>query len=344
MKAWRFVGPNRCAEQHEIPTPVPAAGEVLVKIGGAGVCHSDLHILSTGREGGASTFTLGHENAGWVAALGEGATGVHEGDAVAVYGCWGCGQCRACMTSFENYCTGRDITKPALFGGAGLDGGMAEYMIVPSTRHLLSLGSLTPWQAAPLTDAALTPYHAIRRAQAKFLPGDTVSVIGIGGLGHMAVQLLRALTACHVLAIDIDAKKLDFARSLGAHATFNSAIQDKEELNALLANKRCSVVLDCVGSAQSMELAIKIAGLDSQVMVLGLAGGEVPFCKRSIGWGVTLSFPFWGSRSELYEVLRLAESGAINPSIELHPMKEAAAVLSELNQGGIRGRAVLVPD
>ncbi len=138
-------------------------------------------------------FTLGHENTGHVAALGAGVTGWHEGDAVAIYGPWGCGRCRACRLSFENYCEHTSEVRGA-GGGLGLDGGMAEYVLVPSARLLVPLGDLDPVEAAPLGDAALTPYHAIARSRAALVPGTTALVIGVGGLGHMAIQILRALT------------------------------------------------------------------------------------------------------------------------------------------------------
>ncbi len=188
MKAVRFIAPGRPAEVVDLPEPRPGPGEVLLKIGGAGVCHSDLHVLEQGL-GFEGPFTLGHENAGWIAALGSGVQGWKEGDAVAVYGPWGCGRCRTCQGSAENYCENH-ASIPGYGGGLGSDGGMAEYMLVPSPRLLVPLGGLDPAEAAPLSDAALTPYHAIKQALPMLTPGAHVVVIGIGGLGHMAVQLL----------------------------------------------------------------------------------------------------------------------------------------------------------
>jgi propanol-preferring alcohol dehydrogenase len=212
MKAVRFLEVGRPAEIVDLPKPTPAPGEVLVRIAGAGVCHSDLHVLDEGI-GIAGPFTLGHENAGWIAALGEGVTGWKEGDPVAVYGPWGCGACHTCQTSAENYCE-RHATIPTYGGGLGSDGGMAEYMIVPSARLLVPLGRLDPVTTAPLSDAALTPYHAIKTALPLLTPDATVLVLGVGGLGHMAVQILRALTPARLIAGDIDDVKLALLQTL----------------------------------------------------------------------------------------------------------------------------------
>src|SRR5687767_331473 len=214
MRAVRFVGVGKHAEIAEVAQPEPGPGQVLIKIGGAGVCHSDLHVMEDDL-GFKPPFTLGHENAGWVDQLGEGVTGFKKGEAVAVYGPWGCGRCHACQLSMENYCENWEAL--ATFGGGlGSDGGMAEYMLVPSARLLVPLGTLAPAKAAPLGDAALTPYHAIKRALPALHGGSTAVVIGVGGLGHLAVQLLRALAPVHIVAADVDAAKLGQARSLGA--------------------------------------------------------------------------------------------------------------------------------
>lgn len=162
MRAVKFVGVGKPPEVVDVEKPSPKPGEILVRIGGAGVCHSDLHVLEEGL-GFEPGFTLGHENAGWIDAMGTGAAGFKEGDAVAVFGPWGCGHCHACQLSLENYCENWASIK-GFGGGLGLDGGMAEYMVVPNSRLLVPLGDLEPAKAAPLTDAALTPYHAIKRA------------------------------------------------------------------------------------------------------------------------------------------------------------------------------------
>ena len=173
--------------------PEPGAGQVLLKIGGAGACHSDLHILEAPPKPGPARapFTLGHENAGWVEKLGSGATGFAVGDPVIVYGPWGCGLCLNCRVGRENYCQNPGDTRA---GGLGSNGGMAPYFLVPSTRFLIPFGTLDPREAAPLSDAALTSYHAVKRSVHLLGPGSTAVVIGAGGLGQMAIQILRVLS------------------------------------------------------------------------------------------------------------------------------------------------------
>lgn len=344
MKALRFLAAHQPAAVLEIPCPQPGPGEVLIKIGAAGVCHSDLHLLSHGRPGGAAQFTLGHENAGWVAQLGANVSGLKEGDAVAVYGAWGCGHCGACMLSAENYCVNRPEGLPALFGGAGIDGGMAEYMLVPSVRHLVPIGRLPPHIAAPLTDAGLTPFHAITRANSKLRPGATVAVIGVGGLGHMALQILGAMSSCRVVAFDVMDVKLELAKAVGAHETHNLArARDESTFERFRGANACDVVLDCVGSDDTIGAAVKIAKINGIVMVLGLAGGIYPFSKAQLPWGTTLSFPYWGTRHELCEVIALAQSGEIRPHVVCHALAQGPDVLSQLESGQVNGRAVLVP-
>src|SRR5688572_10261075 len=215
MQAVRFVGIGRPAHIEDIRKPSPGPGQVLIRIGGAGVCHSDLHVMEEDL-GFTPPFTLGHENAGWISELGDGVEGFKEGDAVAVYGPWGCGRCHACQRSMENYCENWAQIE-GFGGGLGLDGGMAEYMLVPAARLLVPLGNLTPAKAAPLSDAALTPYHAIKRALPFLTADSTVVVLGVGGLGHMAVQLVRVLGPMRIVAADVDDGKLEQAKTLGAH-------------------------------------------------------------------------------------------------------------------------------
>ena len=195
MKAYQLIEWQQPAELRDVPVPEPGPGEVLIKVGGAGACHSDLHVMDwpAGTLPYELPFTLGRENAGWIEAIGAGVGGWQPDDAVAVYGAWGCGRCAACRQGRETLCE-RAAEIGAAGGGLGRDGGMAEYMLVPNARLLVALGELDPRDTAPLSDAALTPYHAIQSALPLLSPGTWALVIGVGGLGHMAVQLLRAVS------------------------------------------------------------------------------------------------------------------------------------------------------
>ena len=342
MKAVRFLEVGRPAEIVDLPKPTPAPGEVLVRIAGAGVCHSDLHVLDEGI-GIAGPFTLGHENAGWIAALGEGVTGWKEGDPVAVYGPWGCGACHACQTSAENYCE-RHATIPTYGGGLGSDGGMAEYMIVPSARLLVPLGRLDPVTTAPLSDAALTPYHAIKTALPLLTPDATVLVLGVGGLGHMAVQILRALTPARLIAGDIDDVKLSHARELGATHTINTREKTAtEEIRDLVGQRGVTVALDFVGAQATIDIAASVVGRNSRLSIVGLAGGTLHYAANNPPYGTQVTVPYWGSRTELMEVIALAQSGRIKATVETFPLEQANDVYQRLRDGKVQGRAILIP-
>ena len=343
MKAVRYIETGRPPEIVDVPVPIPAPGQVLVRIAGAGVCHSDLHVLDHGI-GIAGPFTLGHENAGWIAGLGAGVTGWKEGDPVAVYGPWGCGQCRQCQTSAENYCE-HHASIPTFGGGLGSDGGMAEYMIVPSPRLLVPLGRLDPVQGAPLSDAALTPYHAIKAALPLLTPDATVLVLGIGGLGHMALQILHALSPARMIAGDIDAAKLAFARQLGAGNVVDTGDERRaaEEIMDLVGERGVTVALDFVGAQPTVDLCSRVVGRASRLSVVGLAGGTLHYSANKPPYGCEVSIPYWGSRVELMEVIALAEAGRIAAEVESFPLEDAADVYQRLREGRIKGRAVLLP-
>ncbi|HEX6997219.1 MAG TPA: NAD(P)-dependent alcohol dehydrogenase [Gammaproteobacteria bacterium] len=343
MQSVRFVGVGRPAELQDVPKPSPGPGQVVVRIGGAGVCHSDLHIMEEDL-GFEPPFTLGHENAGWIAELGEGVTGFKEGDAVAVYGPWGCGRCHACQLSMENYCENWAAIK-GFGGGLGLDGGMAEYMLVPSARLLVPLGSLSPAKAAPLSDAALTPYHAIKRALPRLHAGSTAVVIGIGGLGHMAIQLLRVLAPVRIVAADVDDKRLEQAKSLGADDVVDNRNADEaaERIRQITGPRGAGLVLDCIGVQATVDLGARLLGRDSVWTIVGLGGGRHDFRHGSTPYGTSLSIPYWGSRIELMEVIAMAQDGRIHAETTEFPLAQAVDVYGKLEAGQITGRAVLIP-
>jgi propanol-preferring alcohol dehydrogenase len=344
MQAVRFVGVGRPPQIEDMPKPSPGPGQVLIKIGGAGVCHSDLHVMEEDL-GFTPPFTLGHENAGWVAALGQGVTGCKEGDAVAVYGPWGCGRCHACQLSMENYCENWAHVD-GFGGGLGLDGGMADYMLVPSARLLVPLGDLSPAKAAPLSDAALTPYHAIKRALPSLNGESTAVVLGVGGLGHMAIQLLRVLAPVTIVAADVDEKKLRHAETLGADHVVNNRNADEaaERIQKIAGNRGAALVLDCVGVQPTMELGAKLLRRNSVWTIVGLGGGHHDFHHGSTPYGTSMSIPYWGSRVELMEVIAMARDGRIHAETTEFPLNQAVEVYGQLKKGHITGRAVLVPD
>ncbi|HXV05247.1 MAG TPA: NAD(P)-dependent alcohol dehydrogenase [Solirubrobacterales bacterium] len=344
MKAFQLTAWQAPPEMREVDVPEPGPGQVLIKVGGAGACHSDLHLMEwpPGTMGFEPPFTLGHENAGWVEALGAGVEGLEIGEPVAVYGPWGCGRCRACRRSAENYCE-RQAEIGAFGGGLGLDGGMAEYMLVPHARLLLPLGELDPREAAPLSDAALTPYHAIKRSLHLLVPGSTAVVIGVGGLGHMAVQILRALSPARVIAVDTSLEKLRLAREVGAEEAVEPGEGAAEAIRELTRGLGAELVLDNVGADETLALAAQVAKFESHVTMVGLAGGGFRFGFGTLPFEAQLTLPYWGTAIELIEVLDLARAGRIRAHVERFPLDGAAEAYERLRSGSLNGRAVICP-
>lgn len=347
MRALQYTAIGTPPEIRDVPTPEPGPGEVLIKVTAAGVCHSDEYFMSRSAE--ENTFelpmTLGHEGAGVVAALGTGAAstpGIAEGDPVLVYGAWGCGNCRACATGAENYClaaAGLGISWP----GLGAPGSMAEYQVVPSPRHLVPLGDLDPVQNVPLTDAGLTPYHAIKPSLPKLIPGSTAVVIGVGGLGHLAIQMLRALSPAQVIAIDIDEDKLAFAHEVGAHTALLSDPSAIEAVRDLTGGNGADAVFDFVASRPTADLAAKMVAIRADIVMTGLGPGAIAVGTSAIANETSVRAPTWGTRSELFEVLELARSGAIAVEVERFSLEDGPSAYERLHARSLRGRAVLVP-
>lgn len=340
MHAFRLIAPHK-TDLGTLPQPEPGPGEVLVRVGAAGVCHSDLHIIDAPDALGMPVpLTLGHETAGWIEELGPGVTGFERGEAVAVYGIVGCGTCVACLAGRDNEC--RRIPP----GGIGLsrDGGMAEFVVVPA-RQLISIGDLDVAQAAPLTDAGLTPYHAINVTRRGLRPSNTCIVIGVGGLGHMAVQILAATTASRIVAVDVRDEALRLARDIGAHETIRSDQNAAASIRELVGSPPggADVILDFVGSQSTVDLARAVVTAGGDIAIVGLAGGALPVGFGTLPFEVRVSVPFWGTRAELADVIALARAGRIRAHVERFWLEDAQQAYDTLRAGRLKGRAVVMP-
>lgn len=344
MKALQYTAVGSAPELVEIPRPTPGVGEVLLKVTAAGACHSDSFIMSLPEEQYVYglPLTLGHEGVGTVAELGDGVTGLQVGDSVAVYGPWGCGECRTCASGAENYCevaAERGIVPP----GLGAPGSMAEYMIVDRARHLVPLGDLDPVASVALTDAGLTPYHAIKPSLPKLVPGSTAVVIGAGGLGHVGIQILRAMSAATVIALDVSEDKLSLATDVGAHHALLSDASAAEAVRDLTGGKGAELVVDFVGAQPTADLAAQLVKPLADIVVVGVGPGTVPVGIFSLPWETSVRAPYWGTRPELFEVLDLARSGQVHVVTEVFSLDEAPEAYRRLHDGTLRGRAVVVP-
>jgi propanol-preferring alcohol dehydrogenase len=346
MKAYQLVGWQKQPQFNEVPAPKAGPGEVVIKVAGAGACHSDLHLVDfpPGALPYDLPFTLGHENAGFVEELGAGVTGFSRGDAVAVYGPWGCGTCRPCRMGYETYCERSGELKNA-GGGLGRHGGMAPFMLVPNARWLVRLPpGLDPKVVAPLTDAGLTPYHAVKRAL-PFLPGGaTAVVIGAGGLGQMGIQFLRVLSGARVVAIDTSASKLATAKELGADEGFTPGDEAVQRILALTAGQGAEVVIDFVGADSTLALAAKVARRMGQITIVGIAGGTLPVSFFAVPQECAIATTYWGTLPELMEVVALAAQKRIRVEAELFTLDQAPEAYKRMKEGKLRGRAVITPN
>lgn len=348
MRALRLQRWKNEPELVEVPDPEPGPGQVVIRVGGAGACHSDLHLMHDFEPGQLPwdpPFTLGHENAGWIHAVGPGVHHLEVGTPVAVYGAWGCGRCPRCLDGVETYCENpTEAPVPGGGGGLGVDGGMAELMLVPDARLLVPLpDGLDPRDAAALTDAGLTPYHAIRRSWPKLPPDATAVVIGIGGLGHLAVQILKVTTAARVVAVDTRDEALELAEECGADLAVRSGHNAASQIRRATRGRGADVVIDCVGVDATLALAASVVRTLGDLTIVGIGGGTLRLGFFTIPYEVSVQTTYWGSRGELAEVLELGARGLLRATTTTFSLDEALEAYRALRQGAITGRAVVVP-
>ena len=324
----------------DVPVPEPGPGQVLVKVAGAGLCHSDVMISQSPAAYGSDGFTIGHETAGTVEALGPGVTGLELGQPVVVHSEWGCGACWTCRTEGERFCP---EIKPAGGAGLGFDGGLAEYLLVPGTRLCVPLGDLDPRDAGPLDDAGLTPYSAIRAAQHRLHPGTVVAVLGIGGLGHLAIQILKAMAPSTVVAIEPNDARRAFAESLGA----DLALHPDDDVAAQITSidqRGATLVLDLVGSDVSLAQAATLVARGGETVLIGAALGSFPFSLISQAWGASIRTSYSGEVHELRELVTLAQQGKVVVHANHIALEDVPAAYETLDKGDQpAGRTIAVP-
>lgn len=299
------------------PTPEAEGDEVVVRVLSAGVCHSDVHMADGDLPSLPLPLVLGHEIAGYAEGFGN----------VLVFASWGCGDCELCRRGDEQLCL--EAREP----GWARQGGYAEYVVVPSARHLLPLGELDPIRAAPLADAGVTPYRAVRRFRHMLRDGDTAVVIGIGGLGQFALQFLKLLTKARVVALDRSAAKLTRATSLGAD----------EAISTTGFKGLARIVFDFVGSEDTLRFASGIVERGGAVVQVGEAGGRIPFGLGAVPHEAILTTSIWGSMDDLKAVLEFARAGKIRWHIECLPLRDVNDALDRVRRGDVSGRLVLRP-
>jgi propanol-preferring alcohol dehydrogenase len=246
----------------------------------------------------------------------------------------------------ENYCDHQaDVGTNG--GGLGLDGGMAAKMLIPDARHLVKLGDLDPVDATPLTDAGLTPYHAVKRSLPLLGPGSTAVVIGAGGLGNLGIQILEALTPAAIVAVDTRASALALATDAGARATV-TASGDVDAMVAAVTDaargRAADVVIDFVGVDATLALGARVVRQLGHLTIVGLGGGTLPGGFFSLAYEASVATTYWGSVTELMEVVDLARAGKIRPRVARYPLSGAMDAYEAMRRGELDARAVIIPD
>jgi propanol-preferring alcohol dehydrogenase len=323
----------------EVPDPVPGPGEVRVRVAGVGLCHSDLIFLDAqpGLLPYTVPFTLGHETAGWVDALGEGIDDLADGDAVAVACMAPCGRCRFCLRGVDNYCVDNWRGR-----GFGADGGLATF-VVCRRREVVPLGDLDPHLAAPLTDAGATSYHAVQRVQPKLRPGSTAVVIGVGGLGGYAIQWLRLLSPARIVAVDGKPERLAAATGLGAAAVVPGGDQLSRRLAEAVGPDGADAVLDFVGVDATLRAAVRNAAPLGSVAIVGQGFGTAQIRWGSLPHDCDLFIPQGATIAELHDVVALAQGGNVEIEVEQFTFDEVEQAYARLRAGTLNGRAVVQP-
>lgn len=345
MQAVKLVSPGKM-ELQETPVPEIGPDEILVKVAGAGLCHSDLHVLHMGEEWPFFGGTVGHEGAGWVEKVGSALEGYSKGDAVLISVVWACGHCRSCVEGRDNECevNGSRMQFPTT-PGLGPDGAMAEYIVVKA-RHLDKIGDLDPVQAAPLADAGVTPMHAINSARSRLTPGSTVVVIGIGGLGHLGLQILKATTGARIIALDTDDARLELARNLGADLVLKSDSAAAKRILDETNQYGADAVFDFVGVQPTVDLATAVIAPGGMLRFVGLGGGKFDYfvgIGQALPWGTDVQLSYGGTRADQLQVIALAQQGKLGVEITKYPLADFQTAFDDLEAGRITGRAVLIP-
>jgi propanol-preferring alcohol dehydrogenase len=334
-----------------VPKPGKVSGEaVLIRVGAAGLCHSDLHLINGDWRNSIPLQlpkTPGHEVAGWVEQAGDGVPeGIFEKDElVAVFGGWGCGICTFCKRGDEQLCI-----RPHWPGLSHSEGGYSEYLVVPSYRFLVKAGKrggLKPEELAPLTDAGLTPYRAIKKVAHMLGPGSSIAIVGMGGLGMYGVQYASLLAPnSTVIAIDRNDSKLCVAENFGAEYTVNSVSCSDihKEIMCLTDGRGVDVVVDTVGAENTIADSLKILAKSGALVLVGLFGSQIKVpLLQSIVNEYHVYGSLWGNYNELREVIELAGRRKIRHAYQSFPLKEINRAIESLKQGQILGRAVIVP-
>lgn len=341
MKAVRLHRYEQRPVVEEVPEPtLTHPYDVIVRIGGAGLCRTDLHIVEgqwAPKSQVALPYTIGHENAGWIHAVGPAVEHLAPGDPVILHPLVTCGFCRACRAGDDVHCEAQQ------FPGIDADGGMAEYIRTTARSVVRLPAGVEPAAVAALADAGLTAYHAVKKAVPLLHPGSTCVVLGAGGLGHLGIQCLRALSATRIVVLDRNPEALALTTGWGADETVLADGSHVDRVLELTDGKGAEVVLDFVGEQ----------GAEGEGWSMTRRAGS----DFIIGYGGTISIPaidmisternvvgnLVGSYNDLVELMALTAAGRVDMLTRTYPLDAVNDAMDDLDSGRLRGRGILVP-
>jgi D-arabinose 1-dehydrogenase-like Zn-dependent alcohol dehydrogenase len=350
MNSYQIIEFGKPLELRSYGIPKPTGTEILVRIAGCGVCHSDVHLwggyysLGGGKRitlvdrGAKLPFTMGHEIVGEAEALGPDATGITVGTRGVIFPWIGCGACFACTHGRELQCT-----TPRTIG-TRRDGGYSDYVIVPHPRYIVEYGSLDPMVAATLACSGLTAYSAVKKLP-EMTGDDAVVVIGAGGLGLAAVGYVAALSPARLIVGDIDRSRREAARRAGAVGTFDPSVPDAQEALKALHPQAPLGIIDFVGTEKTAQFAVDVLARCGTAVFVGLFGGEIPVSVSKIAMqNISIRGSNVGTLGEFRQLMELVRAGRV-PTIPVatRKMADVNAILGDLSEGKIVGRVVMRP-
>jgi NAD+-dependent secondary alcohol dehydrogenase Adh1 len=325
----------------QVPVPkVSGPHDVLVRIGGAGVCRTDLHVIESVWKDTLDPdlpYTLGHENAGWVEEIGDAVTSVRPGDAVIVHPLITCGVCAGCRRGEDMYCAA------STFPGLNADGGFAEFLLTGDRSLIRLADGLEPAAVAPFADAGITAYRAVKKAAAILSPGTRCVVIGAGGLGHVAIQCLKALTPAEVIVVDPSAPARKLAGEIGADHVVDATEDPVEQVKELSGGDGVEAVIDFVGEHGTTDQGPAMLLQGGTYYVVGY-GGRVDLAALQVIFNeINVVGNLVGNYTQLCELMALAAAGKVALHTQTYPLDQVNEALEDLAAGNVAGRAVLVP-
>ncbi|MEM2203733.1 MAG: NAD(P)-dependent alcohol dehydrogenase [Sulfolobales archaeon] len=345
MKAAVLKKPQDRFYIEDIETPKPTGHEILVRVRAAGMCHTDIHIweghfgpIRVEERGVRFPLVMGHEIAGEVAEIGDQVRGLQKGDYVVIYPWIGDGVCKRCLVGDENLCVRG--TAPL---GILRNGGYAEYVLVPHWRYAVKIGGAYLDKIAPAACGGITAYNAVRKAALE--PGDHVMILGIGGLGHLAIQMARKIYGASVIAVDIREEALRLAEKLGAEYLINpSKAKIDEEVMKITGGIGVDAAIDFVGTAATFSDALRSLKRGGRLVVVGLMGEYATFTIPLLPMrGMEIRGAYVGGLRDLYDVARLIEKQIISIETSTYPLEEINDVFDRFRKGLITGRAIITP-